>query len=248
MKITDIAITHINPRLADRNAHRKVQFQGIDTQTIFKVVADNGVVGYGESRGHVAMDVREVERLGGSNPFDHINADLPVGLMGALYDVMGKHLEIPAYKLMGQKVRDRVPVAAWTRVASPEELAAEVVRAVDEGYMIFKMHTGEYYDVYEQNHAVEEVAPAGFKMHYDFNHNRSSADVMRIIAHLEQSPVVAVIEDPLVWRDVDGWRRLPRKDVDPPADARAATRRRTGDHARLRRSLHGRRARDRHEP
>jgi len=211
MKITDIAITHINPRLAERNKDKRVQFRGIDTQTVFKVNADNGVVGYGESRGHVTMDIRDVDRLTDSHPFDHINADLPVGLMGALYDLMGRHLEIPAYKLMGQKVRDRVPVAAWTRVASPEELAGEVRRAVDEGYMIFKMHTGEYYDVYEQNRAVEEVAPPGFKMHYDFNHNRSPADVTRIIDHLEESPVVGIIEDPLVWRDVEGWRRLREK-------------------------------------
>ena len=211
MKITDIAITHINPRLAARNVGKKVQFRGIDTQTVFKVTADNDVVGYGEGRGHVTLDVRDVDRLTGSSPFDHINAELPVACMGALYDLMGKHLEIPAYKLMGQKVRDRVPVAAWTRVASPEDLAAEVVRAVDEGYMAFKMHTGEYYDVYEQNRAVEEVAPPGFKMHYDFNHNRSAADVTRIIEHLEKSSVVGVIEDPLVWRDVDGWRRLRAK-------------------------------------
>ena len=211
MKITDVAITHINPLLADRNLNKKAQFRDIDTQTIFKVTADNGVVGYGESRNHVTMEIRDVDRLTDSNPFDYINAGLPVGLMGALYDLMGKHLEIPAYKLMGQKVRDRVPVAAWTRTASPEDLAAEVRRAVDEGYMIFKMHTCEHFDVYEQNRAVEEVAPSGFKMHYDFNHNRSPADVSRIIEHLEKSPVVGVIEDPLVWRDVDGWRRLREK-------------------------------------
>ena len=215
MKITDVAITHINPKLVDRNVDKKVQFRTIDTQTVFKVTADNGVVGYGESRGHVTMDIGDVERLTGSSPFDHINAGYPVGLMGALYDLMGRHLEIPAYKLMGQKVRDRVPVAAWTRVASPEELAAEVVRAADDGYMIFKMHTGEYYDVYEQNSAVEEVAPAGFKMHYDFNHNRSLPDVARIVEHLEKSPVVGVIEDPMAWRDVDGWRRL-RKQTSIP--------------------------------
>ncbi|MCY4546686.1 MAG: hypothetical protein OXD39_15775, partial [Gemmatimonadetes bacterium] len=215
MKITDIAITHINPRLADRNVGRKVLFNGIDTQTVFKVTADNGVVGYGESRGHVTMDIREVDRLTGSHPFDHINAELPVALMGALYDLMGKHLEIPAYKLMGQKVRDRVPVAAWTRSTSPEDLAAEVVRAADEGYMAFKMHTCAFFDVYEHNRAVEEVAPSGFKMHYDFNHNRSAADVARIVEHLEKSPVVGVIEDPLVWRDVDGWRRLREKTTIP---------------------------------
>ncbi|HIG47539.1 MAG TPA: hypothetical protein EYQ20_14310, partial [candidate division Zixibacteria bacterium] len=81
-------------------------------------------------------------------------------------------------------------------------------RAVKEGYMIFKMHTCEYYDVLEQNRAVEEVAPDGFKMHYDFNHNRPAAAVFRLVDVLEKSPVVSILEDPLVWSDIEGWRRL----------------------------------------
>jgi galactonate dehydratase len=208
MKITNVELFQINPKLASRNANQKPRFAGIDTQTVFKVTADNGVVGYGDGRGHTWMSEQDIDRLVGRSPFDFINADLPMGLMGALYDAMGKHLEVPAYKLMGQKVRDRVPVAAWTRPASPEDLAKEVQRAVAEGYMIFKMHTCEHYDPMEQNRAVEEVAPEGFKMHYDFNHNRTAAPVLRIIHELEKSRVVGFIEDPLDLRDVDGWRRL----------------------------------------
>jgi len=211
VKITNIDVIPINPRLAVRNADQKARFSGIDTQTIFKVTTDNGIVGYGNCRGHVALPQSSIEALIDRTPFDFINADLTTGLMGALYDVMGKYLEVPAYKLMGQKVRDRVPVAAWTRPASPEDLAKEVQRAVAEGYMTFKMHTCEYYDVLEQNRAVEEVAPEGFKMHYDFNANRSLSAVLRLVQELEKSRVVGFIEDPLVSRDIDGWRRLREK-------------------------------------
>ena len=71
--------------------------------------------------------------------------------------------------------------------------------------MIFKMHTCTYYDVFQQNQAVEEVAPEGFKMHYDFNHNRSLSAVLRIIQELEKSPVVGLIEDPLfLWVPMGG--------------------------------------------
>lgn len=211
MKILDVQLIPINPRLAARNADQKARFSGIDTQTIFKVTTDNGIVGYGDSRGHTTMPQASLDALIDRTPFDFINADLPNGLMGALYDAMGKYLEVPAYKLMGQKVRDRVPVAAWTRPASPEDLAKEVQRAVAEGYTIFKMHTCEYYDVFEQNRAVEEVAPEGFKMHYDFNHNRTLPAVLRLIQELEKSSVVGFIEDPLHWRDIDGWRLLRQK-------------------------------------
>ncbi len=215
MKITDIDIMHMNPAIAARNADQKARFNKIDTQTLFKVATDNGITGYGDNRGHVSIPEKDVERLIGCSPFDFVNAVLHPGLMGALYDVMGKHLEVPAYKLMGQKRRDRVAVAAWTRPASPEDLAAEVERAAADGYMIFKMHTCAHYDVFEQNRAVEEVAPTGFKMHYDFNHNRVSTDVLRLVQELEKSSVVGFLEDPLVWRDIDGWRRLREKTFIP---------------------------------
>ena len=211
MKIIDVEAIQINPRIASRNADQKPRFSGIDTQTIWKVTADNGIVGYGNNRGYTAVSEEQKASLIDRSPFDFLNAPLATGLMGALYDAMGKHLEIPAYKLMGQKVRDRVPVAAWTRPASPEDLAKEVQRAAAEGYMIFKMHTCAYYDVLEQTRAVEEVAPPGFRLHYDFNHSRTSTAIIRLVQELERSWVVGFLEDPLYWRDIDGWRRLREK-------------------------------------
>ena len=211
MKITDVEAIHLNPKLAARNTDQKPRFSGIDTQTLFKVTTNNGITGYGDCRGHSSPTDAEIEAMVGRSPFDFVNGTLEAGLMGALYDAMGKHLEVPAYKLMGQKVRERVPVAAWTRPASPEDLAVEVQRAVAEGYMTFKMHTCQHYDVLEQNRAVEAVAPNGFRMQYDFNHNRVSTDVLRLVQELEKSRVVGFLEDPLNWRDVDGWRRLREK-------------------------------------
>ena len=143
MKITNIEIIQIYPRIAERIADQQARFRDINQRTIFKVETDNGIVGYGDARGEAPPE-SSVEQLIGRSPFDYIQADLNTGLMGALYDLMGKHLEVPAYKLMGQKVCNRVPVAAWTRQGSPQDLAAEVQRAVAQGYMIFKVHTCAY--------------------------------------------------------------------------------------------------------
>ena len=215
MKVTNVEAIPLNPRLTSRNADQKPRFAAIDTQTLFKVTTDNGITGYGDTRGHYSLTQAEVGDLVDRSPFDFVNGTLNAGLMGALYDAMGKHLEVPAYKLMGQKVRDRVPVAAWTRPASPDDLALEVQRAAAEGYMIFKMHTCQHYDVLEQSRAVEAVAPNGFRMQYDFNHNRVSTDVLRLVQELEKSPTVGFLEDPLNWRDIDGWRRLREKTFIP---------------------------------
>jgi L-alanine-DL-glutamate epimerase-like enolase superfamily enzyme len=55
VKITDVETIHINPRLAARNADQKARFSGIDTQTLFKVTADNGITGWGDTRTHVSL-------------------------------------------------------------------------------------------------------------------------------------------------------------------------------------------------
>ena len=216
MKITDIEVIPIYPRLASRYENRKVDLYGIDSRTVFKVHTDAGLTGYGDQRvrpwGQPSPDC--AKHLIGRNPFDFINNHLALGsaLDCALYDVMGKYLEVPVYKLLGQKVRDAVTVAAWTRPASPEHFRDEILRAVAQGYTIFKMHTCAYHDVFEQTRMAEEVAPQGFKIHYDFNHNRSLGAVLPIVKELESNhPIVGYIEDPLVKNDIDGWRRLRRQ-------------------------------------
>ena len=56
---------------------------------------------------------------------------------------------------------------------------------------------------------MEKVAPEGFKIHYDFNHNRSLGAVLPVVAELERNhPIVAFVEDPLIRTDIEGWRAL----------------------------------------
>ena len=50
MKIADIDVVHMNAPIAARNADQKARFERIDTQTLFRVVTDNGIVGYGNIR------------------------------------------------------------------------------------------------------------------------------------------------------------------------------------------------------
>ncbi len=217
MKIEDIDIYCIEPEIRTRVPDYPAPMSQLHQRVVFKVSIDNGVVGYGEYRCY-APAKSAVQSLIGRKLFDFINHDLNIGvsqwclgLSAALYDAMGKCLEIPAYKLMGTKVRDRVAVAAWTRPCPPEVFSREIQRAVDQGYNLFKMHTCHHYDVYEQTDAAEQVAPERFRIQYDFNHNRSLGVVLPILKRLEKSWVVGSVEDPLVLTDIDGWRRLREK-------------------------------------
>ncbi len=214
MKITDIEAIPIAMPLAKRydNHHGRTRMYDIDQHVVVKIHTDNGLIGYGDYEDRSAIASEEIEPLIGRNPFDFLHNNFNMALGMALYDVMGKYLEVPAYKLLGQKVRDAVPAAAWTRPCSPEVFAGEIQRAADQGYRIFKMHSDARYDVIAQTRAAAEVAPEGFKLHWDFNHNRTMGVVLPIVAELERNyPVVGFIEDPLPWADIDGWRTLRQK-------------------------------------
>ena len=86
----------------------------VDCQSVGRELGERG-----DERGHSALSEQQISALVDRSPFDYLGGNLNPGLMGALYDAMGKAIEEPAYKLFGQKVRDRVPVAAWTRPAAP---------------------------------------------------------------------------------------------------------------------------------
>ena len=171
MKITDIEIIPIYPRLAKRydNPDAQARMANIDCRTVFKVTTDVGIVGYGDYYWADPVPASEIEPLIDRSPFDFMLADLNLGLGAALYDAMGKYLDVPVYKLLGQKVRDAGAVAAWTRPCSAEIFAGEIRRAVDDGYRVFKMHTSPEFDPLLQAEAAADVAPDGFRIHYDFN-------------------------------------------------------------------------------
>ena len=141
MKITDIEIIPIFPPLAKRYSVFKTRWQTYE-RIVFKVSTDVGIIGYGDYDWNgPPPPLSEFEHLIGRSPFDFMNNSLNLGLAAALYDVMGKYLEVPAYKLLGQKLRDAGAVAAWSWGGpSPAQFADEVRRAVDEGYMILKIH------------------------------------------------------------------------------------------------------------
>lgn len=214
MQITDVDMIQTHPKNQARNRDNYAFYGQLSQITVYRVTTDDGLVGYGETRGPMPARAT-VEHVIGRDPFDFIGADGNHGLVAALYDVMGKRLEQPAYKLMGQKRRDAVSLAAWTRPCSPAEFADEVRHAAADGYTILKMHTSPLWDVLEHVRQAEEVAPPGFRLHLDFNGGspisrqpRTVGTVLPLVRDLEQHPVVGFIEDVLARHDVHGWRGL----------------------------------------
>ncbi len=104
MHITEIERITVDvpfvPRVRPWNALLVGQWR---VSEITRVVTDTGFVGYGETLPHYTwgrVTDAAVERVRGKNPADFLGDDsLGAGLQMALYDVVGKALGVPAYRL-----------------------------------------------------------------------------------------------------------------------------------------------------
>ncbi len=129
-----------------------------------KVSTDNGLTGWGESSLEykaqaVTAAIGELERyLVGEDPFriEHHYENMfrdsywrvgPIlmsavsGIEMALWDLLGKHLVVPVYQLLGGKINERVKVYAngWFKGATvPDQFAEAAKRAKERGFRALK--------------------------------------------------------------------------------------------------------------
>ena len=210
LRVTEIETHEILLPYHDFNARTLFRYHGLGIQlrTVYIAKTNHeGLEGYGEAWGR-GWPKDKVEKYVGTNPFDWIGDTTTLPINMAMYDLMGKYLGLPAWKLIGPKLRDRVPVAAWTVSQPPKQMAAEVRQAVRQGYRWLKYHVDEIQNVVDQTAAMQEVAPPGFKIHYDFNANSTFEAIAPVIRKLERFSVAGRIEDPIVASDPDGWLKI----------------------------------------
>ena len=213
LRITDVEVHEIVAPYQDFNArrltrHRQLSFQA---RTVYVIRTDVGLEGYGETGNAPAPKREEFAYLIGRNPFLEFNRVTHLGMSMALYDLMGKYLGIPLWKLIGPQVRTWIPLAAWTMSQQPEGMAKEVVNLSQRGYNWLKYHVDFFQNVVDQTEAVQRVAPPGFRLQYDFNGDEGLNTVLPILKELERFPVAGRVEDPLRSNrpaDRDDWRLL----------------------------------------
>ncbi len=127
-----------------------------------KIETDDGTVGWGEPvlEGRAATVATAVEELSdylvGQDPTqieDHWNVlyrggfyrgggvhmSALAGIDQALWDIKGKVFGVPAYELLGGKVRDRIKVYSWVGGDRPADTAAAAREVVDRGFAAVKL-------------------------------------------------------------------------------------------------------------
>ena len=208
MKITEIEPIPLRIPYEERIRKRFFHFSMTEELTIYKFHTDTGLVGLGENVG-LPYGEEELNRYMGTNPFDHVMGTGLFNLDMACYDLMGKSLGLPAWKLMGQQTRQWVSMGWWMPSMSPEDSAEEVQVAYDRGYRGLKCKARAFYDVIQQTEAIQAVAPPDFRIEYDFNGALMNVEkALPVLRALEKFPVVKGIEEPIFAYDIEGWRRL----------------------------------------
>ena len=148
---------------------------------IFRVSLRGGAVGTGEALhfyypwGKTTDET--VHRVQGRNAHEVMWDDsIGLGLQMALFDAVGKALQLPMHTLLGEKVRDRAHLSWWAIDMPPEDWAAECQSALRLGYRDFKTKGRPWHDIYAQMDAMQAVVPDDFRIDMDFNATLLDAD------------------------------------------------------------------------
>lgn len=197
---------------------------------IVRLRTDQGLLGYGEASpvafvtgetvpGAVSAIDALAPCLLGMDPFAisqiHENMDAALAYNTAakaavdmaVYDLQGKALNLPLYRLLGgtkKSVRTDVTLA----IGSPEAMAAEARRRVSEGFTELKIKMGRApAEDAAAIKAVREAVGGDIHLKVDANQGWNRKDALFMAGLLERFGV-AVIEQPLPAGDLAGLRFL----------------------------------------
>ncbi|MDP6040934.1 MAG: mandelate racemase/muconate lactonizing enzyme family protein, partial [Candidatus Latescibacteria bacterium] len=155
MKITEVIPHRLDYKVQHPYCNSNGEWIYARPATLIEVKTDNGLIGWGEGGGIPSPSDIETHVIG-KDPFDcaviydnlsrnsHASA---CGIEIALWDLMGKALQKPVYKLLGGSRRDSVPAYA-SGFFKPQKgdhikhVVEEARRCKDSGFRALKMRIG----------------------------------------------------------------------------------------------------------
>ena len=216
--VVDVPFT---PRCEQWNAREVWQWRISEVIRVTTDVPD--LVGYGETILHYTwgrVSDAAIERVRGGNPAAFLGDDsLGAGLQMALYDLVGKALGVPVYRLLNlPRVREWCPISWWNIDMPPEAFAAEAQDALAQGYTSYKIKARPWWDVYAQVEAISAVTPPQFRLDLDWNTMLiNQGNAAPVLAELDKEQRIAIYESPIMQHDVEGQRLLRQKTTRPIA-------------------------------
>jgi len=193
---------------------------------IVKITTDDGIVGYGEAAPFSPVTGETLDSIPffidlftpsliGLNPFEiekvHKimntmttgNTSAKAAIDIALYDIMGKKLGMPLYKLLGG-YRSSFMVDVTVGIDKPEIMAQDAADYVKKGFRILKIKAGiDPAADLEAIKLIREAVGPDIRLRVDANQGWTVNDAIRVMEQYEQYGVEAV-EQPVRFWNVDG--------------------------------------------
>ncbi|MBX5448617.1 dipeptide epimerase [Thermogemmatispora sp.] len=169
---------------------------------------------YGETATTVSACLERFARELGDDPFliadilerlDHVigrNPAAKAAIDMALYDLVGKLLNLPLYRLLGLNPARSALTSFTIGLDTPEHMAEKAARAQD--YPILKIKVGTRHDV-ENVRAIRAVSQATLRV--DANAGWSVKEAIRTINALAEYGI-EFVEQPIAPGDLEGLRLL----------------------------------------
>jgi len=136
------------------------------------------------------------------------------GLEQALWDLKGRALGLPAWEMLGGRVRDKIRAYAWIGGDRPHEIAEAAKARADQGFSAVKMNataeldwigTPKLFD--EVIKRVEAAQAAGMDVGLDF-HGRVHRPMAKQLAKAIEPLGLLFIEEPLLSENPEGLRQI----------------------------------------
>ncbi|HEV2866255.1 MAG TPA: galactonate dehydratase [Allosphingosinicella sp.] len=202
-----------------------------------RVETDDGAVGWGEASlegwaeavagafealrdrfiGHDAFaieDVWQVAYRGGFYRGGPVMMSAIAGLDQALWDLKGKALGVPAWQMLGGRVRDKVRAYAWIGGDRPGDVASACEVRKGQGFSAVKMNATAELGWIGAPRAFEEVVArveaaqgAGMDVGLDF-HGRVHRPMAKQLARALEPLGLLFIEEPLLAENREGLAQL----------------------------------------
>lgn len=200
-----------------------------------KIETDDGTVGWGEPvlEGRAATVAAAVEELsdyligqdptqiedlwnvlyrGGFYRGGGIHMSALAGIDQALWDIKGKVHGVPAYELLGGKVRDRIKVYSWVGGDRPADTAAHAREVVDRGFKAVKLngtHEMQYIDGWDKVEAsvnnigaIRDAVGTETGIAVDF-HGRVHKPMAKVLLRELEPFHLMFVEEPVLSEHVD---------------------------------------------
>jgi muconate cycloisomerase len=156
-----------------------------------------------------ALRIEMATRVQG-NPFARAAVEM------ALWDLAGRALGVPVHRLLGGRVRDRVPLSWSLAVADPEAELEEAQAKVALGHRIFKIKTaaGSLADDVLRVRRLREALGPGVSLRVDANQGWDRPTAFQAVRALEPYGL-DFIEQPVPRWDLEGLAMIAQRSAVP---------------------------------